>query len=56
MTTQDCEQVTTTIAQSGTFDNEEIIKTAITSIMTTIMAELVAETNSPTDNFLALML
>jgi hypothetical protein len=56
MSTQDCEQVTATIAQSGSYSNEDIIKNAITNILATVLSELEGEINSPTDNFLANML
>jgi len=56
MSTQDCEQVTSTISQSSSYGNEDIIANALTNILSTILSELEAEINSPTDNFLSNML
>ena len=51
MTTQDCEQVTSSIAQSSSYVDETAIANAFTNILATILSELTAETNSPNDNF-----
>ena len=53
MTTQDCEQVTSTISQSSSYVDEDKMKSVITSVLSKVFEELEGETNSPTEEFLS---
>jgi len=53
MTTQDCEQVTSTISQSSTYVDEDKVKTVLTSVLSKVLEELEGEINSPTEEFLS---